>query len=76
MSLTLGGDACARVHQDGKGKYVKIGQWFTDSISDRLVIKLDTLPLVGAAEWTGWINLFKKRESSATPAVPEADVPF
>lgn len=63
MSKRNIGDVCAYVpatQPGAKARYLRVGSAFVDEETDRLAIKLDTLPLPGAG-WDGWLNVFPPR---------------
>ena len=83
MSRSLLGDVCAyipkRTEQD-KPSYHTIGLAFIESDTQRISIKIDSIPIAGGG-WEGWLNIFpRKRDvtftASAKLRVGLDDIPF
>ena len=83
MSLTFFADVCAHlppVVSGEKSSYPRIGSAFRDTKDDRIVLKIDTLPLSGST-WQGWVNLFSRdgkvsSKNTVWKDGPEDDIPF
>lgn len=63
---------------NGKSRYLTVGSLFKDD-TERLVLKIDMLPVSG---WFGWINLFELSDEAERKLAPDKgpdfndDIPF
>lgn len=78
MTKTVMGDVCAHLpaddHAGSMGKpsrYLKVGTALVDE-RGRISLKIDCLPLQSEG-WTGWLNIFPKREKEDAAPPPEKE---
>lgn len=72
MALIKIGVAKAHIPAVGnaKSRYVTCGALFQDPDTERLVLKLDSIPVGG---WQGWVNIFGLDDRPADRAPTEPD---
>ncbi len=77
MSKSLLGDLCAYIPKrpgQEKPSYPRVGSAFIDSDTQRISLKIDTMPIPGSG-WEGWLNVFP-RERGEKPSTKSADIHF